>query len=55
MMDADLQDPPEVALELAKRWREGYEVVYAVRDDRVQETRMKLWHGEVSSTGCSAA
>jgi polyisoprenyl-phosphate glycosyltransferase len=42
MMDADLQDPPEVALELAKRWREGYAVVYAVRERRVQETRMKL-------------
>ena len=28
-MDADLQDPPEVVLELAKRWREGYDVVYA--------------------------
>jgi dolichol-phosphate mannosyltransferase len=42
MMDADLQDPPEVALELAKRWREGYAVVYAVRERRVQETRTKL-------------
>ena len=42
-MDADLQDPPEVALELAKRWREGYSVVYAVREQRLGETRMKLW------------
>jgi dolichol-phosphate mannosyltransferase len=42
MMDADLQDPPEVALELAKRWREGYAVVYAVRERREQETRTKL-------------
>jgi polyisoprenyl-phosphate glycosyltransferase len=42
VMDADLQDPPEVALELAKRWREGYEVVYAVRDDRAGESRAKL-------------
>jgi glycosyltransferase involved in cell wall biosynthesis len=42
VMDADLQDPPEVALELAKRWREGYEVVYAVRDERHGETRAKL-------------
>jgi polyisoprenyl-phosphate glycosyltransferase len=42
VMDADLQDPPEVALELAKRWREGFEVVYAVRDDRAGETRAKL-------------
>ena len=43
VMDADLQDPPEVVLELAKRWREGYAVVYAVRDKRVGETRRKLW------------
>jgi dolichol-phosphate mannosyltransferase len=42
IMDADLQDPPEVALELAARWREGYEVVYAVRDHRAGESRMKL-------------
>ena len=41
-MDADLQDPPEVALELAKRWREGYAVVYAVRERRIGETRTKL-------------
>src|SRR5262245_16497911 len=41
VMDADLQDPPEVVLELAKRWREGYDVVYAVRDVRQGETRFK--------------
>ena len=41
IMDADLQDPPEVALELAARWRDGYDVVYAVRDDRAGETRGK--------------
>ena len=41
-MDADLQDPPEVALELAKQWREGYDVVYAVRDERAGESRAKL-------------
>jgi dolichol-phosphate mannosyltransferase len=41
IMDADLQDPPEVALDLAKRWREGYDVVYAVRDERAGETRGK--------------
>ena len=42
VMDADLQDPPEVALELARRWREGYDVVYAVRDERDGESRLKL-------------
>lgn len=34
IMDGDLQDPPEVAHELIARWREGHEVVYAVRADR---------------------
>ena len=42
VMDADLQDPPEVALELAKKWREGYDVVYAVRADRAGESRTRL-------------
>jgi glycosyltransferase involved in cell wall biosynthesis len=42
IMDGDLQDPPEVVLELAKRWREGFDVVYAVRDDRDGESRVKL-------------
>ncbi len=41
VLDADLQDPPEVVLELASRWREGYDVVYAVRDVRQGETRFK--------------
>lgn len=41
VMDADLQDPPEVVLELARRWREGYDVVYAVREAREGETRFK--------------
>src|SRR3954469_7802943 len=41
VLDADLQDPPEVVLELAARWREGYDVVYAVRDVREGETRFK--------------
>jgi glycosyltransferase involved in cell wall biosynthesis len=33
-MDSDLQHPPEVIAELVKKWREGYEVVYATRLDR---------------------
>jgi polyisoprenyl-phosphate glycosyltransferase len=41
VMDADLQDPPEVALELAARWREGYDVVYAVREERHGASRFK--------------
>jgi len=42
-IDSDLQDPPEVILELAKKWREGYEVVYAVRAEREGESWFKLW------------
>lgn len=41
IIDADLQDPPEVILELAKKWKEGYEVVYAVRNEREGETWFK--------------
>ncbi len=41
VLDADLQDPPEVVLELAARWREGFDVVYAVREEREGETRFK--------------
>jgi polyisoprenyl-phosphate glycosyltransferase len=41
VMDADLQDPPHVILEMAAKWQEGYEVVYAVRQHRPGETRFK--------------
>lgn len=41
IMDADLQDPPELVLEFAKRWRQGYEVVYGVREDRKSDTFFK--------------
>jgi dolichol-phosphate mannosyltransferase len=37
VMDADLQDPPELVPELVERWREGNEIVYAVRRDRTVE------------------
>jgi glycosyltransferase involved in cell wall biosynthesis len=43
VMDADLQDPPEIVLELAKTWRQGYEIVYAQRVSREGETPFKLW------------
>jgi dolichol-phosphate mannosyltransferase len=43
VMDADLQDPPEVILRMIERWREGYEVVYAVRSQRRGESKFKLW------------
>ena len=40
VMDGDLQDPPEVIPELVERWREGFHVVYAVREKRDDEP----WH-----------
>ncbi|MBP7960520.1 MAG: glycosyltransferase family 2 protein [Caldilineaceae bacterium] len=43
IIDADLQDPPEVIPDLVAKWREGYEVVYARRAERVGETAFKLW------------
>jgi polyisoprenyl-phosphate glycosyltransferase len=41
VMDADLQDPPEVVSEMLERWREGYDVVYGVRKVRRKETIFK--------------
>lgn len=41
VMDADLQDPPELVPELVARWNEGYEVVYAIRERREGEGRLK--------------
>lgn len=42
IMDADLQDPPEVLLEMLNRWRSGADVVYGRRRQRQGETRFKL-------------
>jgi glycosyltransferase involved in cell wall biosynthesis len=42
MLDADLQDPPELILQMLDRWRSGCDVVYAVRDERAGESRFKL-------------
>jgi dolichol-phosphate mannosyltransferase len=41
IIDCDLQDPPELIPELAAKWREGCDVVYAVRDSREGETWLK--------------
>jgi polyisoprenyl-phosphate glycosyltransferase len=41
MLDGDLQDPPEVIPDMVERWREGADVVYAVRSRRVGETAFK--------------
>ena len=40
-IDADLQDPPELMIELIAKWREGYDVVYATRRSRQGETWLK--------------
>jgi dolichol-phosphate mannosyltransferase len=42
VMDADLQDPPEVVAEMVAKWREGYDVVYGKRRSRDGETFFKL-------------
>ncbi|MDQ6925890.1 MAG: glycosyltransferase family 2 protein, partial [Candidatus Eremiobacteraeota bacterium] len=41
IIDADLQDPPDVLLEMVARWREGYDVAYGLRTDRAGETAFK--------------
>ena len=43
IMDADLQDPPEVVLEMVKQWRAGYQIVYGVRESRLNDSRLKRW------------
>ncbi|MEI8372047.1 MAG: glycosyltransferase family 2 protein [Planctomycetota bacterium] len=42
-MDADLQDPPEAVVEMVQKWKEGYDLVQAIRIQRDGETRFKLW------------
>ena len=42
MIDADLQDPPELIPTMLDKWREGSDVVYAVRTERPGETKFKL-------------
>ena len=43
LIDADLQDPPEVILDMIKEWENGFDVVYAVRAERRGESRFKVW------------
>src|SRR5437588_13070125 len=42
MLDADLQDPPEVIPRMLDHWRAGCDVIYAVREEREGESRFKL-------------
>ena len=43
IIDADLQDPPELLLDMLERWRGGADVVYGVRIHREGETAFKRW------------
>jgi len=43
LIDADLQDPPEVIAQMAEEWRAGFHVVYGVRSERLGESRFKKW------------
>ncbi len=43
IIDSDLQDPPEVILDMIAKWKEGYEVVFAQRTEREGETWFKLF------------
>ncbi|BBW96399.1 glycosyltransferase family 2 protein [Geobacillus icigianus] len=43
IIDADLQDPPELIWDMIARWKEGYDVVYARRVKRKGETLFKRW------------
>lgn len=43
IIDADLQDPPEVIPRMIQLWRDGNEVVYGIRTEREGESRFKLW------------
>jgi len=47
VIDADLQDPPEVIMEFLKKWEEGHEVVYGVRTERDGESAFKLWTAKI--------
>jgi dolichol-phosphate mannosyltransferase len=42
MIDADLQDPPEVIPEMVRAWQAGSDIVYGVRESREGETKLKL-------------
>lgn len=47
VIDADLQDPPEVIVDFVKKWEEGHAVVYGVRTERDGESAFKLWTAKI--------
>ncbi len=42
VIDADLQDPPHIILEMIKKWEEGYDVIFGKRVERAGESAFKL-------------
>ena len=47
VIDADLQDPPELINEMVKQWEKGYEVVYAQRQRRTGENILKIFTAKI--------
>lgn len=47
IIDADLQDPPEVIPQMVQLWRDGNDVVYGMRTDRKGESAFKLWTAKI--------
>lgn len=47
LIDADLQDPPELILKMIEQWKAGYEVVYAIREERKGESWFKLFSAKL--------
>ncbi len=47
IIDADLQDPPELIKQMVEIWQRGYDVVYGVRQSRDGETKFKRWSAKL--------
>lgn len=47
LIDADLQDDPALIPQMIEHWRNGNDVVYGVRIDRVEETKFKIWSARI--------
>jgi glycosyltransferase involved in cell wall biosynthesis len=47
LIDADLQDPPEVIGQMFRKWQDGFHVVYGRRTDRAGESRFKTWSAQL--------
>ena len=42
VIDADLQDPPELIPEFVAKWQQGYDVVYGIREKRTGESPLRI-------------